>query len=86
MNNIKINSWNETDPLRTILFGNIDNSYNIPVEFPCKVRSFDTCKNNNKMNQKQIDHANYLRNNLKNILQNDYSIKVISLIHNSKII
>ena len=30
------------------------------------------------MNQKQIDHANYLRNNLKNILQNDYSVKVIS--------
>ena len=62
---IKINSWNETDPLRTILFGNIDETYNIPCEFPCKVRSFDTCKNNLKMNKDEIKIAKKLRENLK---------------------
>ena len=66
MEYVKINSWNETDPLRTILFGNIDNSYNLPEEFPCQVRSFNTCKNNIKMEKTEIKNANYLRKNLCN--------------------
>lgn len=33
---ITINSHSEFDPLRSIMFGNIENSYNIPKEFPCQ--------------------------------------------------
>ena len=47
-----INSWNETDPLRTLFIGNPSNSYGIPIEFPTRVRSYNTCINNNKMENK----------------------------------
>lgn len=73
----KINSFNETDPLRTIMFGNIENSYNIPKEFPCEIRSFNTCKNNVKMDESKINKANKLRNNLKKILKDTFSVKII---------
>ena len=72
-----INSWNETDPLRSLFIGNPINSYGIPIEFPTRVRSQNTCKNNNKMDQEQINKALKCINNLINILQNEYSIKVL---------
>ena len=56
---IKINSHNEFDPLRTIMFGNIENSCNIPNEFPCKIRSFNNCNNNIKMSDDKINKANF---------------------------
>jgi len=74
---IKINSHNEFDPLRTIMFGNIENSCNIPNEFPCKIRSFNNCNNNIKMSDDKINKANFLRNNLKKILQDTYSVNII---------
>ena len=77
MEYIRINSWNETDPLRSLLVGNINNSYNIPDEFPCKIRSMNTCKNNIRMNNLDIENANILRDNFIELLKNDYSIKVV---------
>ena len=77
MTNIKINSWNETDPLRCIMFGNINNSYNLPVEFPCQIRSYDNCRNNIPMKLDEIEEAEKLRNNLKKILKDDFSVKII---------
>ena len=72
-----INSWNEFDPLRKLLIGNHNNSYGIPLEFPTQVRSYNTCKNNNKMDNNQIQKAIKCMNNLTSILQNDYSIEII---------
>ena len=72
-----INSWNETDPLRTLFIGNPSKSYGIPVEFPTRVRSYNTCINNNKMEEQQIQKAIKCINNLINILKYDYSIQVI---------
>ena len=42
----EINSWNETDPLRTIIIGDPTNSYQVPEEFPTKIKSLDKCTNN----------------------------------------
>ena len=72
-----INSWNETDPLRTLFIGNPSKSYGIPVEFPTRVRSYNTCINNNKMEEQQIQKAIKCINNLIDILKYDYSIQVI---------
>tara|TARA_Y100000814_G_scaffold243411_1_gene188186 strand:- start:45 stop:335 length:291 start_codon:yes stop_codon:yes gene_type:complete len=72
-----INSWNETDPLRTLFIGNPSNSYGIPIEFPTRVRSYNTCINNNKMDEKQIQKAHKCIDNLIDILKYDYSIQVI---------
>ena len=72
-----INSWNEFDPLRKLLIGTPTNSYGIPLEFPTQVRSYNTCKNNHKMDNNQIKKALKCMNNLISILQNDYSIEII---------
>ena len=72
-----INSWNETDPLRTLFIGNPSKSYGIPIEFPTRIRSYNTCINNNKMEEKQIQKALKCIDNLINILKNEYSIQVI---------
>ena len=77
MENIKINSWNETDPLRCIMFGNIKKSYNLPIEFPCQIRSYNNCRNNISMELSEIEKAEILRNNLKKILKDDFSVKII---------
>ena len=77
MDNIKINSWNEFDPLRSIMIGTPEKSCNLPQEFPCKIRSFDKC-NPSLMDNNEIDTAKSLMDNLMNILKNDYSINVIN--------
>ncbi len=75
---IKINSWNETDPLRALLVGDPSLSCNMPDEFPCRVRSYNSCKNlNGKMNQQEIDTAKKCLDNLICLLQNEYSVNII---------
>ena len=76
MDNIRINSWNETDPLRAIMIGTPEKSCNLPNEFPCKIRSFDNCTPE-LMDENEIIKAKKLMDNLIQILQNDYSVKVV---------
>jgi len=38
---MEINSWNEPYPLRTIVIGVPTNSYQLPQEFPTKIKSLD---------------------------------------------
>lgn len=77
MCDIKINSWNETDPLRAVMVGDASNSCNIPAEFPCQVRSYGTARNNMKMDENEIQIAIKKRNNVIKILEEEFSIKII---------
>ena len=74
---LEINSWNETDPLRSIIIGDPTNSYQVPKEFPTKIKSLNQCHNKVPFSKLDIDAAKKQINNLINILQNEYSVKVI---------
>jgi len=77
MTEIKINSWNETDPLRALILGDPSWSYNIPDEFPCRIRSYGTCENIKKIPEAEIRIAKQCQNKLIDILQKEYSVQII---------
>ena len=74
---MEINSWNETDPLRTIVIGDPTGSYQLPQEFPTKIKSLDQCRNNTPFSIDDINAAQKQINHLIHILQNQFSVKVI---------
>ena len=71
----------EKETPRSEEISNSSNSYRIPIEFSTRVRSYNTCINNNKMDEKQIQKAHKCIDNLIDILidilKYDYSIQVI---------